>query len=67
MTILEARQVVRQSGSIFTGNLRTVEQAELEEGLFRLQLLYKPADIIVALEALLPIYQVAREKYGQSA
>ena len=52
---------------IFTANLRQVDQAELEQGLFRLQLLEKSGDIIAALEALLPAYQAAREKYGQSA
>lgn len=52
---------------IYVANLRLMEKAKLEEGLYRLQQAQKSEEIIAALEAMLPTYQVAREKYCHSA
>ena len=51
---------------IYVANLRLLEKTILEQGLNRLRHVQQPQEIIDALEALLPTYRVAREKYCAS-
>jgi len=47
---------------IFVANLKVVDEETLEEGLVNLKGMKKAADVIQALEKLLPTYQKSREK-----
>lgn len=66
LTAEEGTRATRHE-KIFVANLRQIDQAKLTEGLYRIQLMQEPDEIIAALEALLPTYRAARAKYGQTA